>query len=177
MKTKIAFLAVFITFGIIRMFGQSVPEENSEWTNITAASPPTYETTTNGLDIKVWVMTAEEHRQMMESKHQSNMGDDNMSMNNNNISKDKDMKKTSMSGTHHMKVEVTDMDGGQTRIDLLAKVEIKSPTDKTSWVDLRNMSDHYGSDLNLKEKGDYQFTIRIDDKGITKTTEFKYTVQ
>ena len=165
MKTRIAVLALFLSFAFIRMFGQSVPEEITPGArSISNANPPTFETTTSGLDIKVWVMTQEEHRKMMEGMN------DQMKMNNSG-------NKTSMKGTHHIKVEITDMASGEKRNDLGTKVEITSPSKKSSWVDLRNMSNHYGNDLTLKEKGSYKFTIRIADKGVQKTTEFKYTVQ
>jgi hypothetical protein len=172
MKTKIAFLAVLLTFTVIRMFGQSVPEENySTSSNMISSSPPTFETTTSGLEIKVWVMTADEHRKMMESNYKEG------TMENKDMSMKKEDKKMAMSGNHHIKVEVANAENGETRNDLKAKVEIISPSKKSSWIDLKNMSDHYGSDLSLSEKGPYTFRINLNDKGVSKSTEFKYTVQ
>lgn len=165
MKTKIAFLAVVLSFAFIRMSGQSVPEEIAPGaSSMSPANPPTFETTTSGLDIKVWVMTQEEHRKMTEGM--------NSQMNMNNTGK-----KASMTGTHHIKVEIKDVASGEVRNGLNTKVEVTSPSKKSSWVDLRNMSDHYGNDLTLNEKGPYLFTIRIVDKGVQKTTQFRYTVQ
>jgi len=168
MKTRIAILTAFFSFIFItiKVSAQSVPEEMTpETRTLSNASPPTFETTTSGLDIKVWVMTQEEHRQMMEG------------MNSQNNYNDKDKKKMAMTGTHHIKVEVTDAASGETRNDLGTKVEVSSPSKKSWWIDLRNMSNHYGSDLTLKEKGPYMFTVRIDDKGVRKSTQFNYTVQ
>ena len=176
MKTKIAFLAIFFTFAMIRTFGQSAPEEY-DWSaaNISAASPPTFETTTSGLEIKVWVMTAEEHQKMMESMKTDN--DKEGTMDNKDMSMNKSDRKMAMSGTHHIKVEVADAASNEARNDLIAKVEITSPSKKTSWVDLRSMSNHYGSDLDLTESGSYTFLINIDDKGTKKATHFNYTVR
>jgi hypothetical protein len=180
MKTKIAFLAIFLTFAGIRMSGQSAPEEyNWSAANISTASPPTFETTTSGLEIKVWVMTAEEHQKMMESNNDKmiNGSDKKGTMENKDMAGSNSDNKMAMSGTHHIKVVVADPENGQPRNDLTAKVEITSPSKKISWVDLRNKSDHYGSDLNLLQKGSYTFTISIDDNGTPKTTRFNYTVQ
>src|SRR5664279_2209972 len=102
MKTKIAFLAIFFTFAMIRTFGQSAAEEY-DWSaaNISAASPPTFETTTSGLEIKVWVMTAEEHQKMMESMKTDN--DKEGTIDNKDMSMNKSDRKMAMSGTHHIK--------------------------------------------------------------------------
>lgn len=171
MKTKIAILTATLSllFLMIKVSAQSVPEETTPMRpSISSSTPPTFETTTSGLEIKVWVMTQEEHRQMMEGMNdQKNMYN----------TKDKGDKKMTMSGTHHIKVEITDVASGEARNDLGTKVEVIPPSKKSWWVDLRNMSNHYGNDLTLKEKGPYMFTVRIDDKGVQKTTEFNYTVQ
>jgi hypothetical protein len=171
MKTKIAIIAIAMSLGMIRATGQSVPEEYPlGMSNISIASPPTFETTTSGLDIKVWVMTQAEHQKMME-------GMDNEGSTYKEGKENKpEGKKTSMSGTHHIKVVITDAQSGDVRNGISAKVEITPPSKKTSWIDLKNMSDHYGSDLSLKEKGAYMFTIKLDDNGTPKTTQFKYTV-
>jgi hypothetical protein len=140
--------------------------------NITSAGNPTFETTTAGLEIKVWVMTQEEHKMMMEGMNGQ------MKMDNGKEGKKKKgEKKTNMTGTHHIKIEVTDAASGQARNDLTTKVEVTSPKKKSTWVDLKSMSNHYGQDLTLKEKGTYLFIIRIDDKGVRKSTQFSYTVQ
>jgi hypothetical protein len=174
MKTKIVFLAVFLTFAIARSFGQSVPEEYAPGTSsISTAGPPTFETTISGLEIKVWVMTQEEHRQLMEGMNNDKDG----------MKEDKDMginkkgKNTGMNASHHIKVVVTDAQSGEVKNGLNAKVEVTSPSKKNTWIDLRNMADHYGNDLDLKEKGSYMFTINMDDKGVPKTTHFNYTVR
>ena len=123
-------------------------------------------------------MTQEEHMQMMKDM-------DSQSGNyKEGTSEDKDMgmkmkegKKSNMTGTHHIKVVVNDAQSGEVRNGLDAKVEITSPSKKSAWIDLKNMSDHYGSDLSLKEKGLYTFLIKMDDKGVPKMTHFNYTVQ
>jgi hypothetical protein len=177
MKTKIAFLAIVFATATIRLFALNFGNVSSTaGLSYNLAGPPTYETTTSGLDIKVWVMTQAEHRKMMdEAYNKTDMNKDNSATLDKGMKteRSKDIK---MTGTHHIKVEVTDADNGLVRNDLSAKVEVISPSKKSSWIDLRNMSDHFGSDLSLNEKGLYQFHINIDDKGTQKTTEFSYTV-
>jgi hypothetical protein len=180
MKTKIAVLLMACTGAFFRMSGQSAPEESlPAASSVSTASPPTYEATTSGLAIKVWVMTREEHKRMIEANNsqppaindkEGPMATQEMSMNTMGNT-------TSGSGTHHIKVVVTDPENGQTRNDVGARVEILSPRKRSSWVDLNNMSNHYGADLTLKEKGQYTFTIKIGDNGVLKTSQFKYTVQ
>jgi hypothetical protein len=173
MKTKIAFLAILLAIPFIRMSAQSVPEERTPGLmTIGNASPPTFETRLSELEVKVWVMTQEEHKMMMEemNSQQKSKTDNKMSMNN-------PKKKSTLAGTHHIKVEVTDAESGQARNDITAKAEITTPSKKNSWVDLANMSDHFGRDITLKEKGPYTFTILIEDQGVQKTTRFNYTVQ
>ncbi len=173
MKTKMAFLTVVLSFALIRMFGQSVPEEVTTpdpGNTIYGSPPPTFETATAGMDIKVWVMTSEEHRQMMESTNNQM----NTSSKKEGKMKGKNM---SMNATHHIKVEITDGENGQARNGLNTRVQVTSPSKKVWWVDLRNMSNHYGNDLTLNEKGPYIFTINFDDNGFPRRTQFEYTVE
>jgi hypothetical protein len=173
MKTKIAFLSVVISFALIRMFGQSVPDEvttPNPGNAIYASPPPTYETSTEGMDIKVWVMTSEEHKKMMEGTNNQ------MSTSDKKEGKMKD-KNMSKNATHHIKVEITDAENGQARNGLSTRVQVTSPSKKIWWIDLRNMSNHYGNDLTLNEKGPYMFTINFDDNGFPRSTQFEYKVE
>ena len=173
MKTKIVIFLVILTFAMIRPYGQyDAVATTTAPVKMNMSKPPTYETKLSGLDVKVWVMTQEEHMKMMEGTKTKKKMDDSKDM-----SMNQQAQNSAMSGTHHIKVEVTDVASGQARNDLSAKVEVMAPSQESSWIDLRNMSDHYGSDLTLGEKGLYTFTINLDDHGTTKTTEFKYTVQ
>ena len=179
MKTRIAFIAVVIGLASFTMFAQSIEEETSPMLlrTISNAGPPTFATTVSDLAIKVWIMTQDEHRKMMEAaNNQSNMYDDQEG-NSGNMDMETKTMNTASTGTHHIKVEVANPESGEARNGLNTKVQVTSPSKKTWWVDLRNMSDHYGTDLTLKEKGPYMFTINIDDNGTSKSTQFKYTVQ
>jgi hypothetical protein len=179
MKTKIAFIALVIGLASFTMFAQSIEEETSPMLlrTINNAGPPTFATTVSDLAIKVWIMTQEEHKRMMETaNNQSKMYDDKEG-NSGNMDMDTKTMSTASSGTHHIKVEVDNPESGEARNGLDTKVKITSPSKKSWWINLKNISDHYGSDLSLKEKGPYMFTINIDDNGTTKSTQFKYTVQ
>jgi hypothetical protein len=180
MKTKIIIFVFAFAMGVAGVFAHPAGNgRSSAVSNLTPAGPPTFETKTSGLDIKVWVMTRAEHQKMKQEEQDEKYAN----MDKEKTADDQDMmmgnteKTTKEKGTHHIRVEVSNTADGQIRNDLGAKVEVISPMKKISWVNLQNMSDHYGSDLKLKEKGGYEFNIVINDDGAPATTQFNYTVR
>jgi hypothetical protein len=186
MKTKIAFFATLLAFAsIIPVLGQSVPEEtpNSNW-NMNEmrdlAGPPTFEATESGIHMKVWIMTQDEHRKLMEANESKTQQKDeygNSQQKDNAAGMDKATKNAMLAGTHHIKLEATDEVTGNVIENATAKVKVVSPSGKSSWVDLREMTDHFGAGLTLKEKGDYRFIVDIDHAGTTSSKEFTYAVR
>jgi hypothetical protein len=112
------------------------------------AAKPTFEATTGGLHLKVWVMAKGEGM------------------------KDNDM----MAGTHHIMVAVTDAESGKEVTDANVKILSLSPTNKSASVDLKTMMNQFGGNLSLDEKGEYELTVSVDVNGVANSTPFKYTV-
>ena len=172
MKTKFAFILSFLTIALaMPMRGQNAQDnktktdmkkndmsdmKKNDMSDMTAK--PTFEATTAGLHLKVWIMAKGE------------------GMNDNDMSADKATSEGMMAGTHHIMVEVKDASGKEVA-DANAKVMVKSPTNKSSSVDLKTMIDQYGGNLTLDEKGEYELTVSLEVKGVANTTPFKYTVQ
>ena len=173
MKTKIAVIAAILTFAVVNIFAQGGSESKGKESKMSMT--PAFKTTQMGLNITVWVMTAAEHKMMMESMKGQAQG--NTTKESNMANKDMKANSSSMTGSHHIKVEIMDAKTSQPRNDLGVKVELTSPTKMSSTVDLRNMSNHYGSDLTLNEKGTYSFILNIDDKGVPNTVKFTYVAK
>jgi hypothetical protein len=169
MKTKIAILTAILTFAVINIFAQGGSESNGKGSKMNMP-PATFKTTQMGLNVSVWVMTAAEHKKMMEGMKGQMQGSSTKDASAGKM----DMK---MSGSHHIKVEIMDEKTGQPRNDLGVKVETSSPAKMSSTVDLMNKSNHYGSDISLDEKGTYSFVLNIDDKGVPNVVKFKYVVK
>ena len=115
----------------------------------------------------------------MDMKGMKDMGmkKDSGSMMDKGMGKDNATKEAMMAGTHHMMVEVKNNVSGKETNAISAKVEIVSPTNKNSSVDLKTtMTDHFGSGLTLDEKGEYQLTVSVLVGNVSKTIKLKYTV-
>ena len=82
-----------------------------------------------------------------------------------------------MAGTHHLMLEALEVSSGKEIANASAKVDIVSPSKKNSTVDLKTMMKHFGSGITLDEKGEYQLTVSVNAGGVSKTTQFKYTVK
>lgn len=80
-------------------------------------------------------------------------------------------------GTHHIVLDATEIASGKEIAGASATVLVKSPSKKSSSVDLKPMMQHFGGALTLDEKGEYQFTVNINVGGVTKTTQFQYAVK
>jgi len=169
---------------------------------------PTFQATSGDLIFSIWITTQEEHKKMMAEMSEKGMDKDMGSMKDKDKGMDKDMdmdmkgmkdmgmkkdsgsmmgkgmemdkatKDAMMAGTHHMMVEVKNTVIGKETNAISAKVDIVSPTNKNSSVDLKMpMTDHFGSGLTLDEKGEYQLTVIVTVGDIAKTIKLKYTVK
>lgn len=92
---------------------------------------------------------------------------------------DKDVKDAMMAGTHNIIIEVkSTLSGKEAENATSAKVEIVSPSNKNSSVDLKMpMANHFGGGLTLDEKGEYQLKVSVGIGGVSKTMQLKYTVK
>jgi hypothetical protein len=152
---------------------------------------PTFEATSGDLLFSIWIITQVEHKKMMsemsekgmdkdmDMKGMKDMGmkKDSSSMKDKGMGMDNATKEAMMAGTHHMMVEVKNTVSGKETNAISAKVEIVSPTNKNSSVDLKtHMTNHFGSGLTLDEKGKYQLKVSVLVGNISKTIKLKYTV-
>ncbi len=142
----------------------------------------TFEKTLDGYRLQVWVITQEEHKQMMktmmgggEMKHDmKGMGRDMEGMKH-------DMKGMDMeamtSGTHHFMVTLTDSATNKSPEKAEVEVAVQSPSKKKSHVELAEMMGQYGGSLVLDEKGEYLLTIHSTIAGEMRHVQFNYVVK
>lgn len=143
---------------------------------------PTVDATVEGLHLKVWLMTQKEHKAMMKEMKEMKdtsmgMGKDMKGMKHDGMAMDKATKAAMMAGTHHMMLDLRDTGNEEGITNATAKVQVLSPSKKNSSVNLIPMKGHFGGAFTLKEKGAYRFTVNVEVGGVTKTTQFPYTVK
>ena len=207
MKANYALLSMVLTIALtLPVFGQdtrdNTPKSEMKQHDMSSMmGKPTIDATVEGLHMKVWLMTQEQHKEMMKGKMDQRMmpgGKDGAigrmemkGMNDTSMGMGKDMKgmkhvgmgmntamkDSMMAGTHHIMLEVTDAAIGKNIADASAKVLLVSPSRKNSSVDLKRMMSHFGSALTLDEKGEYQVTVSVNVGGVSKTTRFQYAVK
>lgn len=117
---------------------------------------PTFEATNGGMHMRVWVMAI--IKGMNEEV-------------NNQVAEEMNR------GTHHIMVEVTDPESKKELPGGIVKVLIISPSEKEATVELKPMTEQYGGNLILDEKGDYQLNVSVNVNGESTLTPFKFTVQ
>lgn len=84
-----------------------------------------------------------------------------------------------LTGTHHIMLDVIDAESGNEIDDgANVKIDIVSPSDKNSSVDLTAMMmNHFGGALILDEEGEYDFILSVNVNGVSTTTQFQHTVK
>jgi hypothetical protein len=179
MKTKYSYLAVALLFAMaITMFGQpsgnakaKIKTEGTDISNVMGR--PAYESTVDSLNTKVWILSQNKYKEIMKTtmgKTMSKMKDKEMKM-------DKEAKESMKAGTHYFIFCVTNITNGKAFADSSAKVEVVSPSKKTTSVTLQPMMNHFGSGVALGEKGVYLFTINLNVGSGYNTTQFKYKIK
>jgi hypothetical protein len=178
MKTKITFFTFILAMALtLPMYAQYTPDTIAKpgITQLDKESmmgKPTFQATSGDLLFSIWITKQEDHKKMM-----MEMKKDSGSMIGKGMEIDKATKEAMMAGTHHMSVEVKNNAGGKETNAISAKVEIVSPTNKNSSVELkRPLADHFGSGITLGEMGEYQLTVSVLVGNISKTIKLKYTV-
>jgi hypothetical protein len=165
MKNNLAITGALLTFAFaMPMFGQAAQENlantsvtKSETTQVSAK--PTFEATTAGVHMKVWIMSKEGE------------------MKDNDMSSAKAAKEATPAVSYHVMVELKDAASGKDVADVTASLMYVSPAGKNSVLELKPMMDQLGGNLTLDEKGEYQFTLNVTSSGAINGTQFKYTVQ
>jgi hypothetical protein len=192
MKTRYIFLSTVLTVVLtLAMFGQVTHDDTTKTAMkhrhmSSMMGKPKVDATVEGLHMKVWLMTQKHHKKMMVKMKHDGMGmkDTSMTMNedmkgmeHDGMKMDKATKEAMMAGTHCIMLDVTDATDGKEIANASANVLIVSPSKKSSSVDLKPMMSHFGDGLTLDEKGEYQFTLSVNVGGVSKTTQFQYTVK
>lgn len=211
MKTQYVLLSTVLTIALtLPVFGQHKSDGKAKTEMKThemsgMMGKPTLDATVEGLHLKVWLMTQNEHKSMMKDhdmmgmKHEGmgmkdtsivmgkdmkgmkhdgmEMGKDMKGMKHDDMKMDKATKEAMMAGTHHIMLDVTDATSGKAIANASARILIVSPAKKNSAVDLKPMMSHFGNGLTLDEKGEYQLTVSVNVNGVSKTKQFQYSVK
>jgi hypothetical protein len=165
MKSRLAIIGTVLSFALaIPMFGRSTQDNLANAgvrmrEAISTEAPPTFEATTAGVHIKVWVLAKEGE------------------IKDNDMSSAKATKTETSVGSYQIMVELKNAESGKDIADATASIMTISPSSKNATVELKPIRNQLGCNVTLDEKGEYQFTFNINSGGVTNTTTFKYTVQ
>lgn len=150
---------------------------------------PMFEKSADGWNIKMWLMTQDEHKKMMKDrmdtgmmteKEGHEMHHDKKDAETTDQKKDDDhskMMEAMMAETHHIMVMATDEKSGKGVEETQVEIQITSPSNKTSIVKLMSMMGHSGGGLSLDEKGKYILTAVSTTDTKSVTTQFEYDVK
>jgi hypothetical protein len=173
---------------------------------------PTVDVTVDELHMKIWLVTQQQHDEIMKGEIHQEMIDKGREgamgpmkmmgiqrtgsivkkMEDTSMVKEIDVKgvkvdrkkaerstkETVLTGTHHIMLDVTDAESGNEIDGASAIIDIVSPSDKNSSVDLTTMMmSHFGGGLTLDEEGEYDFTLSVKVSGVSTTTQFQHTVK
>jgi hypothetical protein len=141
---------------------------------------PTFEKTSDGLNIKVWIVPqkdsvklAERTREEIESSGVFNK--DTSSSGRRGIG--------SMGGgeplaaTHQIMLEISDAVDNKKLENVTPEVVVVTPSHQSTTVELESMMDHFGGNLTLKEKGQYELSTIVMVDGIAKTVKFPFVLK
>lgn len=158
MRFLVAIIMLMIAFSL-QASGQqgasSTKESTGKMMIPDVVAKPVFEGTNGGLHLRVWIMS------VIKATNEDL---------NNNVSSEVN------TGTHHIMVEVTDADSKKDMPGAIVKLIQTSPGRQESKLDLKPMMNHYGTNLTLDEKGEYQFNVSVNINGEEIVTPFKYTI-
>ncbi len=159
---------------------------------------PVLEQTTDGLTIRVWLITQNEHKKMM--KDQGMIGGarkdrhEMMGMMHGNSAEkgdrhvpneqtqhqadgmNEETMKLMLAGTHHIIVIVQDEASNTEQGRAQVEVQVTSPTGKDSLLTLTRMMKHYGGGLTLLEPGKQRIKVVARDGDRVVQASFDYGV-
>ena len=175
MKTKIVLISMImltvLTMSLLGQTNQSVKPKTvikkNDVSNV--MGKPVYESTTDSLTTKVWIIGQNKIKEMMTT----DMG----KMKDKKMESDKTNKESIIAGNYCIILDVTNISNGKEFADTSAKVEVVSPSKKLSTANFIPMMNYFGGSVQLNEKGDYLFTINLNIGMGYKTTQFKYTLK
>lgn len=148
--------------------------------------PAVIDTTIQGTHIRCWVMRQSRHRELMEKQENRKlMGMDSDPMDT-ALVKDPTLVHMGMGkgtsrmmdiGTHHVLLNVTDSVSGNEIVNTSAKLEILSPSNRRSTVQLKQIMNNFGHGVTMKAKGRYRLTLDVNVNGFSRIEHFIYQVK
>lgn len=161
---------------------------------------PTFEQSFEGINIRIWLITQEEHKRMMnermtghDSKEVMNSMDHGMmhgvegadqdhhmmdeGMKHDGKGMNRETMEAMMAGTHHVMVAVTDEAARREIADAKVAITVTTPSKKSSTVDLVGMMNHFGGGVTLEEIGGYRLDATVTLGKETHTNRFSYEVK
>lgn len=132
---------------------------------------PFFEKSDGGLKVQVWLQTQDEHKQMME-ENRNGMGHHK----NGKGMKDGAMMQQMMSGTHHVMVKIIEEKTGK-EVGNKVELQLNSPSQKSTSVNLMKREKHFGNGISLDEKGIYPITVITTLANKTNKVDFTYDVK
>ena len=184
MKSRYLFFSPLLTIAVASlMYGAGLPQDSTkivlkQHDPSSMMGKPTADATVDGLHIQVWVVTQDQHKEIMKDRVAAKDSNLIISEEMPGMKRDHSAMVDSMTaGTHDIMLKLTDAKTGVQIGNATATIAIESPSKKDSSVDLKAMMGHYGTALTLVEKGDYQFTLSATTGGAAKTTKFNFAVK
>ncbi len=182
MKTKFALIAAALMIFVMPLSAQVNKEEHNMEDKAQTAllGEPTFEKTSDGLNIKVWIIPqkdsvklAERTRDEIESSGAWNR-DTSTS------------KRTgigsmgageALEGTHQIMVEISDAVDNKKLENVKPEVVVVTPSHQSTTVELQSMMDHFGGTLSMNEKGQYELSTIVTVDGTAKTVKFPFVLK
>lgn len=142
----------------------------------------TVDTTIEGVHVRLWLVTQQQHRTIMEGKKGAQwMGmertdpEQEVDPTKVNMAMGEETRVKMMAGTHLVLIDVTDSLSGNELVSTSAKLSIQSPSKKQSTVELLQVMNHFALGIFLREKGTHRLTLDVNANGISRTKQFSYT--
>jgi hypothetical protein len=177
MKTKYVFLSsilvIVLTLTIFAQTTDTVKTTTMQNDISDALGQPVFESMVDSLNTKVWIITQNQYKEIMQTK----MGETMDEMKDTTMATTKATEKALLEGTHYFIFDVTNIRTGKEIADTSAKVAIVSPSEKIYSVNLQPMINHFGGGITLDEKGEYLYTINLNVGTGYKTSQFKYMLK
>ena len=181
MKTKFALIAAALMIFVIPLSAQ-VPKEHNldDKAQTTLLGEPTFTKTSDGLNFKVWIIPQKDSVKLAERTSDEI---ENSSVLNKDTSVTRKMGIGSMGagealeGTHQIMLEVSDAVDNKKLENVTPEVVVVSPSHQSTTVELESMMDHFGGNLSLKEKGQYELSTIVTVDGTAKTVKFPFVLK
>jgi hypothetical protein len=181
MKTKFALIAATLMIFIIPLSARVPKDYNLDDKAQTAMlGEPTFTKTSDGLNFKVWIIPQKDSVKLAERTMDEIESSDVL---NKDTSVTKRMGIGSMGGadaleaTHHIMLEISDAVDNKKLENAQPELVVVTPSHQSTTVELESMMDHFGGNLSLKEKGQYELSTIVTVDGTAKTVKFPFVLK